>query len=224
MKASNRLSVGELLLEGDLTARRLLLDPDALDAAAMVRTWPEVVQAGHEFLAILPRRGGGPGVHAMAAARSQDQTGERLQLMATSMHQHFANRSWPGDGPPDDQLLNIAGNLIRAHDMIASHRRPAPLLTPAVLATPPSPASSEHSETRGYSLYHSHPPGCNSLFSSEYCGTRWLRPDGARTSFSIRRLRASRAEYVGYQQYVGLAPMGIQFAVFERVQRNRSST
>jgi hypothetical protein len=134
MKASNRLSVGEFLLEGDLTARRLLLDPDALDAAALVRTWPEVVQAGHEFLAILPRRGGGPGVHALAAARSQDQTGERLQLMATSMHQHFANRSWPGDGPPDDQLLAIAGNLIRAHDMVASHRRPAPLLTPAVLA------------------------------------------------------------------------------------------
>ena len=62
MKAPNRLSVGELLLEGDLTARRLLLDPDALDAAAMVRTWQEVVQAGHELLAILPRRGGGPGL------------------------------------------------------------------------------------------------------------------------------------------------------------------
>jgi hypothetical protein len=134
MKAPGRLSVGELLLEGDLTARRLLLDPDALDAAAMVRTWPEVVQAGHEFLAILPRRGGGPGVHALPMARSQDRTGERLQLMATSMHQHFSKRSWPGDGPPDDQLLAIAGNLIRAHDMVASHRRPAPLLTPAVLA------------------------------------------------------------------------------------------
>ena len=134
MKAPSRLSVGELLLEGDLTARRLLLDPDALDAAAMVRTWPEVVQAGHEFLAILPRRGGGPGVHALPGARSQDQTGERLQLMATSMHQHLRNRFWPGDGPPDDQLLAIAGNLIRAHDMVASQRRPAPLLTPAVLA------------------------------------------------------------------------------------------
>lgn len=134
MKAPNRLSVGELLLEGDLTARRLLLDPDALDAAAMVRTWPEVVQAGHEFLAILPRRGGGPGVHALTGVRSHDQTGERLQLMATSMHQHFSKRSWPGDGPADDQLLAIAGNLIRAHDMVVSHRRPAPLLTPAVLA------------------------------------------------------------------------------------------
>jgi len=134
MKAPSRLSVGELLLEGDLTARRLLLDPDALDAAAMVRTWPEVVQAGHEFLAILPRRGGGPGVHALPGVRSQDQTGERLQLMATSMHQHLRNRFWPGDGPPDDQLLAIAGNLIRAHDMVASQRRPAPLLTPAVLA------------------------------------------------------------------------------------------
>jgi hypothetical protein len=134
VKAPNRLSVGELLLEGDLTARRLLLDPDALDAAAMVRTWPEVVQAGHEFLAILPRRGGGPGVHALTGVRSQDQTGERLQLMATSMHRHFAKRSWPGEGPADDQLLAIAGNLIRAHDMVASHRRPAPLLTPAVLA------------------------------------------------------------------------------------------
>ena len=69
MKAPNRLSVGELLLEGDLTARRLLLDPDALDAAAMVRTWPEVVQAGHEFLAILPRRGGGPRAVPARSAR-----------------------------------------------------------------------------------------------------------------------------------------------------------
>jgi hypothetical protein len=148
MRAANRLSVGELLLEGDLTARRLLLHPDALDAAAMVRTWPEVVQAGHEFLAILPRRGGGPGAHALPGARSQDRIGERLQLMATSMHQHFSSRSWPGPGPADDQLLAIAGNLIRAHDMIASHRRPAPLLTPAVLAD--APATSEESETGGY--------------------------------------------------------------------------
>jgi len=70
-KAPNRLSVGELLVEGDLSARRVLLDPDDLDAAAMVRTCQRSSKAGHEFLAILPHRsGGGPEVHALPAPRS----------------------------------------------------------------------------------------------------------------------------------------------------------
>lgn len=36
MTGTDPRSVGELLMECDLTARRLLLDPDALDAAAML--------------------------------------------------------------------------------------------------------------------------------------------------------------------------------------------
>lgn len=44
--------------------------------------------------------------------------------------------------PPDDQLLAIAGNLIRAHDMVASHRRPTPLRSsPRCWLTPPSPVN-----------------------------------------------------------------------------------
>ena len=49
MKRADHRSVGELLLECDLTARRMLIDPDVLDPAAMVRVWPEVVQAAHEL-------------------------------------------------------------------------------------------------------------------------------------------------------------------------------
>ena len=55
MSGPDRRSVGDLLFECDLTARRLLLDPDALDAAAMLRVWPELVQAGHELLERTPR-------------------------------------------------------------------------------------------------------------------------------------------------------------------------
>ena len=56
MKRADHRSVGELLLECDLTARRMLIDPDVLDPAAMVRAWPEVVQAAHELLQALPTK------------------------------------------------------------------------------------------------------------------------------------------------------------------------
>jgi hypothetical protein len=141
MKAPNRLSVGELLLEGDLTARRLLLDPDALDAAAMVRTWPEVVQAGHEFLAILPRRGGGPGVHALPGARSQDQTGERLQLMATSMHQHFATGPGQATAPPTTSSWPSPGTSSARTTWSPATAAPHRCSPPPCWLTPPSPAN-----------------------------------------------------------------------------------
>ena len=41
------------------------------------------------------RAGGQAHRHALPGARSQDQTGERLQLMASSMHQQLRNRFWP---------------------------------------------------------------------------------------------------------------------------------
>jgi hypothetical protein len=110
--------VGELLTECDLTARRLLLDPDALDAAAMLRVWPELVQAGHELLAALPGQGPEaiPGVGIKPV--HVDPVGERLHLMATALHDNLRRRTWPGDGPADDQLLTMAGNLVRARDLI----------------------------------------------------------------------------------------------------------
>lgn len=130
MSGVDRRSVGELLAECDLSTRRLLIDPDALDAAAMVRTWPEVVQAAHELLDALPT------VHRVAhpGGGGGDLTGERLHLMATAMDSNLRQRVWPGAGPADDQLLTVAGNFLRAHDLVHRHLRPTDTPAPAVVA------------------------------------------------------------------------------------------
>ena len=56
MTRRDHRSVGELLLDADHTARDLLLDVGDLDAAAMLRTWPEVVQTAATLWS-LPTRG-----------------------------------------------------------------------------------------------------------------------------------------------------------------------
>ena len=54
MTGGDKRSVGELLLESDHTARAILMDVDEMDAAAMLRTWGEVVQAAGELWQALP--------------------------------------------------------------------------------------------------------------------------------------------------------------------------
>ena len=118
MTGPDRRSVGELLFECDLTSRRLLLDPDALDTAAMLRVWPELVQAGHEFLAALP----GPSsrrVPGLAGIQTPpDPVAERLHLMATALNDNLRPRPWPGAGPADETVLAMTSNLVRAHDLL----------------------------------------------------------------------------------------------------------
>ena len=116
-------SVGDLLLECDLSARHLLLDTEMLDSAAMLRVWPELVQAGHELLNALP--GSEPEAIPGVSIRPDhvDPLGERLHLMATALNDNLRRRAWPGDGPVDDRLLAIAGHLVRAHDLIERRLR-----------------------------------------------------------------------------------------------------
>ena len=99
MSGADHRSVGELLLECDLTARRMLIDPDVLDPAAMVRVWPEVVQAAHELLQALPTPvSPAQSVHGPQLGE-RDLTGERLHLMATALHLKLSQRVWPGGAP-----------------------------------------------------------------------------------------------------------------------------
>ncbi|KGN41009.1 hypothetical protein [Knoellia aerolata] len=130
MSGRDRRSVGELLAECDLSTRGLLINPDALDAAAMVRAWPEVVQAAHELLGALPtaQRVIRPG------EGGADLTVERLHLMATAIDTNLRHRDWPGEGPADDMLLTVAGNLMRAHDLVHRHLRGTSTPAPAVVA------------------------------------------------------------------------------------------
>ena len=54
MTGRDKRSVGELLLESDHIARAILMDVDEMDAAMMLRTWGEVVQAAGELWQALP--------------------------------------------------------------------------------------------------------------------------------------------------------------------------
>ena len=134
MSRADHRSVGELLLECDLTARRMLIDPDVLDPAAMVRAWPEVVQAAHELLQALPTPDWPTTTVHGPQVRTNDLTGERLHLMVIAMHLHLSQRVWPGEGAVDRDFLTIAGNMVRAHDLIDQHLRRTRPPAPDVLA------------------------------------------------------------------------------------------
>ena len=122
---ADRRSVGELLVETDLASRRLLHEADHLDAAAAVRTWPELVQAAHELLDVLPRPAR-PTPGSDAPRPRADVTGERLHLMATTLHRQLQSRAWPEPGPAHPDLEAMTANLVRAHDLIHRHL-PAPV-------------------------------------------------------------------------------------------------
>ncbi|PWJ23350.1 hypothetical protein ATK17_3844 [Branchiibius hedensis] len=112
-------SIGELLLDADFQSRQLLLDVDGDDAAAMLRTWGEVVQAAGELWSALPP-------HRLSSP-VDGATMQRLEAMSQAQHRVQLAQGWPGDGPPDERLLSIAGNLQRAAELAAGpgrHVRP----------------------------------------------------------------------------------------------------
>lgn len=127
MTGRDKRSVGELLLECDHTARAVLLDADELDAAPMLRTWGEVVQAAGElWQALPPLTPPQPGTDEHLPD-SADLAIQRLQAMSTALHRTGHGRAWPGDGPADERLLRIAESFTAATDLISRHapaRRP----------------------------------------------------------------------------------------------------
>lgn len=116
-------SIGELLLDADYQARQLLLDVDGADAAAMLRTWGEVVQAAGDLWSSLPPT---PYTSPLDGATMQ-----RLETMSQAQHRAQLARGWPGDGPPDERLLGIAENLQRAAELAAGPGRRVRPRTPA---------------------------------------------------------------------------------------------
>ena len=90
------------------------------------------VQAGHEFLAASSRSG-----HYTSARTGRRPDPGRpdcvsiSSLMASALNDNLRPRPWPGDGPADERLLALTGNLVRAHDLLVRGLR---------TSTPPSPA------------------------------------------------------------------------------------
>src|SRR5829696_2653278 len=109
-------TVGELLADGEQLARETLLDATPDHAPAMVRSWNQLVGAAAELWAILPPAPDSPsGLDPM----------ERLQAVGEAIGRTVTAGHWPGQGPTDEQLTQIADNLTRARHLIEPHDRPS---------------------------------------------------------------------------------------------------
>jgi len=107
-------SVGELLMHADLTCRQVLLDPEAGNARALMRTWGELVEACVDLWNRIPGDQGDPVMSRIGAA-------------ATALHRSQIKAGWPGAGDTDDRLGHAGDTLCRAAELVASRR---PTFTP----------------------------------------------------------------------------------------------
>ncbi|MFZ1287911.1 MAG: hypothetical protein WAR57_12835 [Candidatus Phosphoribacter sp.] len=121
----DRRSVGELLLDSELTARSILWDVQERDAAVMLRTWGEVVQAAADLWHAIPSPAPNLPGAAQPPTSDDDLTMTRLHTMSTALHRAIRGRPWPGAGPADPQLGRIGVNLTRATDLV-TRRQPHP--------------------------------------------------------------------------------------------------
>jgi hypothetical protein len=112
--APDRRTVGELLADCDALSRDLLLDVSPSDGPAMVGTWREVVRSAAGLWAVLPTSSGtvpaGPDLMA------------RLHGLGEGIGRSVAGH-WPGPGPEDQRLLEIARNLSSAKELVERYGR-----------------------------------------------------------------------------------------------------
>lgn len=122
MSVRDPRSIGELLLQADITTRGLLFDVTGDDAPALLRTFGEVVESAAELWRALPTSAT-PGV-ARGGVMSQ------LEAIAKGMHRTQLRRNWPGAGPTDPRLVSVARTFTHAADLLARHAPPsAPALS-----------------------------------------------------------------------------------------------
>lgn len=108
-------TVGELLADSDALARETLLDvsPDA--APAMMRTFVQVVQSGARLWSVLPPT-------SLVPAPEPDVM-VRLQVVGRGIGRSVSLSRWPGSGPIDERLAQVAYNLSRAVVLVERHGR-----------------------------------------------------------------------------------------------------
>ena len=115
MPARDRRSVGELLADTDLVARETLLDASADQALAMVRTWGQVVVSATRLWAVLPP--------ASFAPPSEPDVMVRLHEVGIGIGRSVSAGPWPGSGPMDERLTQMAYNLSRAAFLVQRYGR-----------------------------------------------------------------------------------------------------
>ncbi|EAP98704.1 hypothetical protein JNB_01010 [Janibacter sp. HTCC2649] len=119
MTGRDHRSVGELLLDAEHTARDVLIDLSDLNAAAMLRTWPEVVQTAASLWSVLPT----PSVTLTASSSATDPMA-RVAAMTAVLHRGSRSGRWPGPGPTEPRLQSIADSFARAAELVDRHGAP----------------------------------------------------------------------------------------------------
>ena len=137
MSMPDRRTVGELLADSEALARETLLDATLEQAPAMVRSWNQLVGSAVELWAVLPSAPNSP---------SWSDPMERLRAIGEAISRSVTAGHWPGQGPTEEHLTQIADNLSHAQHLVersgrASQstpriRRPTSSMLPARSCTP----------------------------------------------------------------------------------------
>ena len=116
MPAPDRRTIDELLADSDALARDTLLDATPEIAPAMVRSWNQLVASAAHLWAAL-------------ASPPHDMSGsdpmEGLRLVGEAIDRSVRAGHWPGQGPTDDHVTEIADNLSRARHLVERDGRPS---------------------------------------------------------------------------------------------------
>ena len=104
-------SVGELLLDADLTSRAALWETGPDLAKARVRTLGEVIEAAADLWTAIPDP-------------FKDQSMNRISNLADGLHRTHQHTGWPGAGDADTHLASIASSLSRAADLVQARQHP----------------------------------------------------------------------------------------------------
>lgn len=204
MTGRDKRSVGELLLESDHIARAILMDVDEMDAAMMVRTWGEVVQAAAELWQALPPVTPPQPLTGEHLPDSADLAIQQLQAMTEALHRTGHGRAWPGDGPADERLLRIAESFTRAADLISRHATPRP---------PLSEPERRDLQAARIRILHTLYIGCHGVAVGVGRQVRKLETKfatrGRPTSGdSLRQARAAHARLTAFEQHAGAVIKG----------------
>jgi hypothetical protein len=105
----DRRTVGELLADSEALARETLLDATLEQAPAMVRSWAQLVGSAVELWAVLPSAPNSP---------SWADPMERLRAIGEAISRSVTAGHWPGQGPTEEHLTQIADNLSHAQHLV----------------------------------------------------------------------------------------------------------
>jgi hypothetical protein len=116
VSAADHRTVEELLADSEQLARETLLDATPDQAPAMARSWNQLVGSAAELWAVLRPAPESP---------SELDPMERLWAVGEAIGRTVTAGHWPGQGPTDEHLTQIADNLTRGRHLIERHDRPS---------------------------------------------------------------------------------------------------